>query len=138
MRITAFAEMNLHFVSSHFMHPDDLLDEDRGAALGWEVLKANLDDYMGWVDESAVNIRHLTGSEMAGAVQRYVNLVPVYSIEDDSISLTDKGLIDGAYYLIRANKGGIEEAFGGEITKLNDSLYLLKAQSNKVTIIRSK
>jgi hypothetical protein len=138
MRITAFAEMNLHFVSSHFMHPDDLLDEDRGADLGWEVLKANLDDYMGWVDESAVDIRHLTGSEMAGAVQRYVNLIPAYEVETDSISLTDKGLIDSAYYLIRANKGGLDNAYGGELIKLNDSLYLLKAQSSKVTIIRSK
>ena len=138
LRITAFAEMNLHFVSSHFMHPDDLLDEDRGADLGWEVLKANLDDYMGWVDESAVDIRHLTGSEMAGAVQRYVNLIPAYEVETDSISLTDKGLIDSAYYLIRANKGGLDNAYGGELIKLNDSLYLLKAQSSKVTIIRSK
>ena len=138
MRITAFAELNLHFVSSHFMHPDDLLDEDRGADLGWAVLKENLDDYMGWIDESAVNIRHLTGAGMAGAVQRYVNLTPNYKIEEGNISLTSKGIIDTAYYLIRANDGELENAYGGEFIKLNDSLYLLKAQSAKVTIIRSK
>ncbi|WP_029230873.1 DUF2194 domain-containing protein [Butyrivibrio sp. VCB2006] len=137
MRITAFAELNLHFVSSHFMHPDDLLDEDRGADLGWAVLKENLDDYMGWVDEAAVKIRHVTGSGMAGAVQRYVNLVPDYQVEDKSISLNSEGLIDSAYYLIRANEGQLDEAYGGELYKLNDTLYLLKTQSEKVTIIRS-
>ena len=87
------------------MHPDDLLDEDRGADLGWAVLKENLDDYMGWIDESAVNIRHLTGAGMAGAVQRYVNLTPNYKIEEGNISLTSKGIIDTAFYLIRANDG---------------------------------
>lgn len=138
MRISAFAELNLHFVSSHFMHPDDLLDVDRGAELGWETLKSNINDYMGWVDESAVNIRHLTGSGMAGAVQRYVNITPNYQIDDGNISLTSTGLIDSAYYMIRTNDGSLDSAYGGELIKLNDSLYLLKAQSAKVTIIRSK
>ncbi len=137
MRITAFAELNLHFVSSHFMHPDDLLDEDRGADLGWAVLKENLDDYMGWVDESAVNIRHLTGSGMAGAVQRYVNLIPSYEVDGEDIVLSSAGLIDSGYYLVRVNKGELDSAFGGEIYKLNDTLYLLKAQAKRVTIIRS-
>ncbi len=36
MQMAAVSELNMHFVNSHFMHPDDLLDEDRGAKLGWE------------------------------------------------------------------------------------------------------
>ena len=35
MQMAAVSELNMHFVNSHFMHPDDLLDEDRGAKLGW-------------------------------------------------------------------------------------------------------
>ncbi len=35
MQMAALSELNMHFVNTHFMHPDDLLDEDRGAALGW-------------------------------------------------------------------------------------------------------
>ena len=50
---SSFPELNMHFVNSHFMHPDDLLDEDRGAALGWEKLKKRLDQYMTWLNESA-------------------------------------------------------------------------------------
>lgn len=33
-KMVALSELNLHLVSNHFLHPDDLLDEDRGAALG--------------------------------------------------------------------------------------------------------
>lgn len=137
MKITALGELNLHFISSHFMHPDDLLDEDRGANIGWEVLKGRLNDYMTWVDESGKEIRHLKGSEVAGAVQRYVNLIPDYTVEDNSISLSSKGIIDSCYYLIRDNDGTIENAYGGELVKLNDTLYLLKAQAQRVTMIRS-
>lgn len=137
MKITAFCELNFHFVCSHFIHPDDLLDEDRGASLGWAVFKERIDEYMTWIDESGKDIRHLTGSEMAGAVQRYVNIVPEYSeSEDDVITLSSKGLIDTAYYLIRVNDGEIANAYGGELVKLNDTLYLLKAHSKKITITR--
>ena len=45
-------------------------DKDRGAALGWEKLRARLDEYMTWMNESAPSLRNLTGSELAGAVQR--------------------------------------------------------------------
>lgn len=37
MRLAAVSELNMHYVSTHFMHPDDLLDPDRGAKEGWEV-----------------------------------------------------------------------------------------------------
>lgn len=39
MELAAISELNMHFVNTHFMHPDDLLDEDRGARLGWKKLK---------------------------------------------------------------------------------------------------
>ena len=137
MMITALSEMNFHFVSSHFMHPDDLLDEDRGAKEGWESYRNCIDNYMTWIDDSSYNnIRHLTGSGMAGAVQRYVNVVPAWTIDEKSIELNVKGIIDSSYFLVRVNEGELGDCYGGELTKLNDTLYLLKAQSEKVVMIR--
>lgn len=46
MRLAAVSELNMHYVSTHFMHPNDLLDPDRGAADGWEVYKGGLVDYL--------------------------------------------------------------------------------------------
>lgn len=46
MRLAAVSELNMHYVSTHFMHPDDLLDPDRGATEGWEVYKGGLTDYL--------------------------------------------------------------------------------------------
>ena len=138
MKFAAFSELNFHFVTSHFMHPDDLLDEDRGAELGWETLKGGLDEYMTWIDEAAPSIRHVTGSGMAGAVQRFVNLVPDYVIRDNDVQISCSGLIDSAYCLVRCTDGEITEAYGGNLTKLNDTLYLLEIDSEKVTLTRRK
>ena len=136
MKMAAFSELNYHFVSSHFMHPDDLLDEDRGAAIGWEKLSQNLDDYMTWIDDSAPDIRHLTGSGMAGAVQRFVNVIPETTLSDDQVEIITDGFIDSAFYLIRANKGELINCVGGKLNKLNDTLYLLEVKQDKVTITR--
>ncbi|MEI2660149.1 MAG: DUF2194 domain-containing protein [Bifidobacterium adolescentis] len=43
MRLAAESELNMHFVSTHFMHPDDMLDPDRGAKEGWAVYRKGLE-----------------------------------------------------------------------------------------------
>ncbi len=138
MKFASLSELNFHFVTSHFMHPDDLLDEDRGAAIGWKQLKENLDDYMEWIDEAAPDIRHVTGSEMAGAVQRYVNTSVSYEVSDTNVAMSTTGIVDSAYYLVRCNEGVITSSYGGNITRLNDTLYLLKAKSQNITLIRKE
>lgn len=134
LRFAAFSELNYHLVATHFMHPDDLLDEDRGAALGWEYIKGTVDEYMTWIDESAPGIRHLTGSGIAGAVQRYTNIVTNIEEEDNLIRINVDGLIDTAYCMVRVNRGSILEVSGGTISHLYGNLYLLEINENVVEI----
>ncbi len=136
MRFSAFSELNFHYVNSHFMHPDDLLDEDRGAALGWEVLKSNLDEYMTWLDEAAPDIRHVTGSSMGGAVQRYAILSFEKEEQGNDLILTFDGLEDTAYCMVRINEGEIKDVTGGTLTNLTGNLYLLEVQEETVVISR--
>lgn len=69
--VAALSELNFHLVNTHFQHPDDVLDEDRGAKLGWEEMYGRISQYMEWLYDSAPSIRNLTGTELAGAVQVY-------------------------------------------------------------------
>ena len=135
MKFSAFSELNFHYVNSHFIHPDDLLDADRGAALGWEKLKSNLSNYMIWLDESAPDIRHVTGNSMAGAVQRYSMISCDKEEKDNKIILNFEGLNDEAYCFIRLNSGKAGEVSGGSLTNLVGNLYLLKINNEKVTIV---
>lgn len=134
MRFTAFSELNFHLAASHFMHPDDLLDEDRGAALGWESAKDTIDEYMKWLNESAPPMRHLTGSGIAGAVQRYTNLMLDVDQRDDGITIEVDGLIDSAYCIVRVNTGTVGDVKGGSLTPLKGDLYLLEITKPHVEI----
>lgn len=138
MRIAALSELNLHFVNSHFLHPDDLLDEDRGAAIGWEKLKASFSSYLDWLYSQAPAIRNLTGSQMAGAVERY-SAVSLWKLDTpETFYLTTDGLYDDAYLLMRVNEGSVGAVKGGELTHLTGNLYLLHVTEYEVEIDRNR
>ena len=134
MQMAALSELNMHFVNTHFMHPDDLLDEDRGAALGWEKLKQRLDEYMTWMNEAAPALRNLTGSELSGAIERYSALTVEKEITDDKVHLHLGNFYDQAYLMVRLNKGTPLHVTGGKLTQAAGNLYLLSAEQENVTI----
>ena len=51
--VAALSELNFHLVNTHFQHPDDVLDKDRGAKLGWEEMYGRISQYMEWLYDSA-------------------------------------------------------------------------------------
>ena len=136
MRLAAVSELNMHYVSTHFMHPDDLLDEDRGAKEGWKTYRKGLEDYLDWLEQSAPSIRMQTGTECAAAVQRFSGLTVSMATSDDSWDLHLGNLIDQGWLMFRANNGTPGRVRGGSLTKLTGNLYLLKATSATVHIER--
>lgn len=136
MRLAAVSELNMHYVSTHFMHPDDLLDEDRGAKEGWETYRKGLENYLDWLEQSAPSIRMQTGTECAAAVQRFSGLTVSMATSDDSWDLHLGNLIDQGWLMFRANNGTPGRVRGGSLTKLTGNLYLLKATSATVHIER--
>ena len=138
MRLAAVSELNMHYVSTHFMHPDDLLDPDRGAKEGWEVYKGGLTDYLGWLTTSAPDLRHQTGSECSGAIQRFSSVTVSMDTSDDAWTLSLGNFHDEAWFMFRANNGEPGSVSGGEITHLTGNLYLVKATDKTVTIERKE
>ena len=134
MQMAAVSELNMHFVNSHFMHPDDLLDEDRGAKLGWEKLKNRLEEYMDWLYDSAPELRNLTGSELSGAIERYGALTYEKNVTDKSVELKLNHFYDEAYLMLRFNNGIPGKVTGGELEHVTGNLYLLHAVNDEVTI----
>lgn len=138
MRLAAVSELNMHYVSTHFMHPDDLLDPDRGATEGWEVYKGGLTDYLDWLTKSAPDLRRQTGSECSGAIQRFSSVTVSVDIDADAWTLSLGNFHDEAWLMFRANNGEPGAVTGGEITHLTGDLYLVKATDKTVTIARKE
>lgn len=134
MKMAAFSEMNMHFISSHFLHPDDTLDIDRGADKGWEIIFKGYRSYIDWVDKNAPFLRDLTGSQFAGAVQRYGILSFDKRVEDGTMYMDIENFHDEAYFFIRFNEGIAGEVLGGELKQLTGDLYLLHATKANIEI----
>lgn len=134
MQLAALSELNFHYVNSHFQHPDDVLDEDRGATLGWEELDRRLTSYVDWLYRSAPHIRNLTGTEMAAAVQRYHYLDVRREERENELFLNLSGFADEAWLLVRINDAKPQEVTGGTIQKAAEDLYLLKAEEPVIHI----
>lgn len=134
MQIAALSELNFHYVNSHFQHPDDTLDADRGAALGWEKMCDNLDGYMDWLYTAAPDIRNLTGTEFAAAVQIYDDLQIRRSFTGEKLTLDLGGFRGEAWIMLRFNGPVPDGVTGGSMEQLLDGLYLLKAEDSRVEI----
>lgn len=138
MRLAAVSELNMHYVSTHFMHPDDLLDPDRGAKEGWEVYKGGLVDYLDWLTNAAPDLRRQTASDCSGAIQRFSAVTVSVDSNEDAWTLSLGNFHDEAWFMFRANDGEPGTVTGGEITHLTGNLYLVKATDSMVTIERKE
>ena len=116
----------------------DLLDEDRGAAEGWEVYKGGLVDYLNWLEKAAPHLRKQTGTECSGAVERFAALTVTTTGTNDAWELTLGNFHDEAWLLFRANDGVPGTVTGGQLTLLTGNLYLLKAEQPTVQILRQE
>lgn len=134
MKIALVSELNMHYFNSHFTHPDDALDPERGAELGWPKLSSLFGEYLDYLYTSAPSIRNYTGSEASAAVQRYVALTVKQERTDNQIVLNIGNFYDEGYFFVRFNEETFESVNGGELTHLTGNLYLLKAENAKVTI----
>ena len=133
-KLTVFSELNMHYVTTHFLHPDDVMDEDRGAKLGWSKLYKDFQNEIESLYKVVPNIRRLTGSEMAGAVQRYAILTINQNRTDTGLELELGNFHNQAYVMIRLNEGEPGKVKGGKLEHLTGNLYLLEATSTKVSI----
>lgn len=134
MTMGAMSELNFHYVNNHFTHPDDALDPERGAELGWEELSHRFDHYLAWLYTSAPNLRNFTGTELSAAVQRFVAVVPHKEISDDAMVLTIDNYVDDAQFMVRFNQKLPKSVKGGGLTHLTGDLYLLEANKSTVTV----
>lgn len=134
MKMGAFSELNLHYVNSHFIHPDDVLDPDRGALKGWEQLKTSFDEYLSWLYAAAPNIRNLTATDGALAIEAFDSLTVKRTLTETELKLELGGFNGSAYMMLRFNDADCGEVSGGTLEHITGNLYLLHAEDSQVDI----
>ena len=133
-RWLAINEINFHYVNSLILDPTKMLDPKSQEAMGWENSLQSLDQYFGWLLDSAKGIRNLTVQEGAMSVQRYGNLRVEKTFADGKIKIKLWGLYDDAWLLMRCREGKLSMVKGGTISPLSSELYLLHATSDDIEL----
>ncbi|MDD2362376.1 MAG: DUF2194 domain-containing protein [Oscillospiraceae bacterium] len=133
-RWIVFNELSFHYVNSHFIHPDDVLDPERGADKGWSVMLSKLTAHVKWIDGVAPSIRKLTASDGAKAIQRYNTISVKRTLTDKMLKLDIDNFYDSAYFIVRIKDGKPGTVVGGSLDEINTGLYILSADSAKVEI----
>jgi len=134
MQWAAINEISLHYVNSHFVHPDETLDPERGAKRGWPELRDLYEGYIKWLKESAPGLRNTTASEGAMAVQRFARLAVDTKYNNGTLEISLGNFYDESWLMLHSTQKPLS-IDGGEITEVTSELYLIKATKSKITIL---
>ena len=126
-------ELLLHGVFSHFIHPDDILDESRGASVGWDEMFRQFSNTIASIVKSYPKLRFSTSSEGAAAVQRYDRLGLHREGTENSLTVALSNFYDTAWLALRTRRipAAIE---GGELFKVSGGFYWIRADAAAITI----
>lgn len=127
-----------HFgIINHFIHPDDILDEERAQGKTWKDMEKDISRIFGETYKNYPFLRPMTNIE---AYKEYVNKenLKVYTKkENKEIVICYKDLVPPAYHFLRLKNDSILKIEGGEFSVLDKDtgLYLITGKKEKVKII---
>jgi len=112
--------MATYGVFSHFIHPDDIFDEDRGKGQSWETLYRTYCELMEWVHETYPFLRSLSSADAADALKVYQDAKPYITYTDDFV----EGKIDKfhgeLYFYLKTDKKPVAVDDSCTITKADE------------------
>ena len=124
-------ELNYHFYESNFIHPDDILDEERTDGGDFVSMLASYEQMVQW--NKAHHLRTCTVSEAAGAVQRYC-LASVSQEQDaEELRIHVDNLVDSVWLMLRTDRTP-RSTDGCNVIRIDDGCYVLEVSKENVQI----
>ena len=123
-------------IVTHFIHPDDILDEERSAGKTWEEIEKGLDSIFADIYRRFPNMRGMTNKQ---ALEEYVkneNLKAYVEYGEGYIRISHENMSPSAYHVIKVKDGKIKSVDGGKYSVLDRTrgLYVVEATSADVYI----
>ncbi len=131
-QLVAAGELALHGVFSHFVHPDDVLDPERGALLGWETMSEAFEAHLQDIMKAFPALRWCTATEAAAAVQRYGRLGVARHWDGNRLTLELSGFYDEAWLCLVSERP--ERVEGAEVHEAGSGELWLRATQDKVIL----
>ncbi len=116
--------LNLYGLFAHFIHPDDVLDPDRGGGKSWTQLSREFASILEEVNQDYGWLRSFTISPAGQELVKYLECKPQIEYKDDIITIYTEDFRPDIYYIMRT-KRKIIESEKCDYLKISDDAYLL-------------
>ncbi|MFJ7825499.1 DUF2194 domain-containing protein [Psychrobacillus sp. NPDC096623] len=120
-------------VFSHFVHPDDVISNDRGNDMGWEDLYLQFNQYMDRVHETYPWVRPMTATEAALNMGNTLQTQISWKMEEDSVSASIVNYKTETSYIFRTDKK-IKRLHNCEVMEIDEDVYLVSAKNSEFKI----
>lgn len=132
-RLMMAQELLLHGVFSHFIHPDDVLDSDRGADQGWSDMYSGFSSLIKEIGAAYPPLRWSTASEGAAAVQRYDRLQAAWIPTEDGLEVSLSRFYDEAWLAMKTERP-IQSVENGAFYQIRSGFYWIRADKAQLRI----
>ena len=122
----ALGMCNMKVDLSRVFYPESYLDEWNNLSVDWSSGKTYFNDF-GAFDFISIK-------ELEKRVKRFLQLDYIYEYNNDSFDLHIENFDEEAYFIFSIYDKDIREIINGEIKKINKDTYLVKANSDKLSI----
>ena len=136
--LLAFSTLYEDGAFSHFIHPDDVLDDDRGAAAGWQAMSEALDNSLTMVKNGYPMLRGMTATSCGGVVQRAQRAKVTTEEKQDGdrkyIAVDIENFYDEQWIALYT-ENEIDSVEGGELYQTGDHDYWICCKSSSVKAV---
>ena len=126
---TIISAAGLYGVFSHFIHPDDILDAERGQGKTWQELMDGFCAKVDLVNDRFNGMRALTAAEAADALKIAYYAEVEYTVTDTELTGKIYNYYGENYFYFKSEKTPETASEGCSVTKLNsmgdESFYLV-------------
>lgn len=113
-------------IFSHFVHPDDVIDEVRGGNGSWRDLYTSLEEYLELVQDRYGWLRPMTAAEASGEARRWLESQPVFERRPGGLNGYINGFAGPQYFLLRTDRN-IVRTKRCEVRRIEQGAYLVRA-----------
>lgn len=123
--------MAMYGVVSHFIHPDDVLDDERSYGLSWSDMYKGFDEFLDLIRKTMPDIRGMTSTQTAIEIERVEQLGMTLQFSEGMLEVNLTNFVGETHFFARLPAPPVQTE-GCTVTQINDfnhSYYVVKATS---------
>lgn len=117
--------ITMHGFFSHFIHPDDILDNSRSNGKTWSQLLKEFDKFSKQVFDDYPWVRGMTASEGANEMINYRLIEPKYEKTEEYLKVTIDNFFGETFFILRSKKA-IESVKNATVKEIDENVYLVQ------------